>query len=265
MFPLFRNEMPSSASELELALNATFARLFSGVTNPVSVRDDSYPQLGGIEITLDRAQLRADAPRPAKTNAATQPALQIAEMKINANEISLGPATADLRLHANDVQLQQTRDANGEIILLVKRAASGEVEVSADKTEIENGIATLARNEAGKHGVTIDQVKLNVTSRGERSLDAEVQLRARKLFFSTTIRISAKLDLDEQLNARLSGLTCIGDGAIGAIACSTLQPHIEKLNGRTFSLLALPLGEVRLRDVRIAAGDRISVRAEFGA
>ena len=29
--------------------------------------------------------------------------------------------------------------------------------------------------------------------------------------------------------------------------------------------MALPLGEVRLHDVRIAAADRISVTAEFGA
>src|SRR3712207_4396091 len=96
--------------------------------------------------------------------------------------------------------------------------------------------------EAGKHGVTVDQVRLSLQLRGERSVDAEVQLRARKLFFSTTVRIGAKLDLDEQLNARLSGLTCNGEGAIGALACGGLQPHLQKLNGRSFSLMALPLG-----------------------
>jgi hypothetical protein len=265
MFPLFRNEMPSSASELEQALNGSLTRLFSGVTDPVSVRDQTYPQLSSIDIALDGAQLRTNAPRPPKLNANAKPALDVAEMNISANDICVGPATANLRLRAADVQLQQTRDASGEIVLLLQRASTGEIEVSADKAEIENGVAAVARSEAGKHGVTIDNVKLTIASRGERGVDAEVQLRARKLFFSTTVRISAKLDLDEQLNARLSGLTCNGEGAIGALACGTLQPHIEKMNGRSFSLMALPLGEVRLRDVRIAAGDRIAVSAEFGA
>jgi hypothetical protein len=139
------------------------------------------------------------------------------------------------------------------------------VDVSALASEIENAIAAVAKAEAGKHGVAIDQVQLFVTTRGERSVDAEVRLRAKKLFFTTTIRIAAKLDLDERLNARLSGLACHGEGAIGAMACGFLQPHLQKMDGRSFSLMALPLGEIRLRDVRLAAGERISVSAEFGS
>ncbi|MDQ6655945.1 MAG: hypothetical protein M3Y80_09050, partial [Verrucomicrobiota bacterium] len=67
------------------------------------------------------------------------------------------------------------------------------------------------------------------------------------------------------LNASLSGLTCNGEGAIGSLACGVLQPHLEKVDGRTFPLMALPLGDVRLRDVRLAAGANLSVTAEFGA
>jgi head-tail adaptor len=179
--------------------------------------------------------------------------------------MSVGPAAASLRLRAQTVRLEQARDHNGDVILLLQSAADGEVEISAEKQEIENAIAAVATREAGKHGVAIDQVQLSISVRGERSVDAEVRLRARKLFFSTVVRIGAKLDLDEQLNAKLSGLTCNGEGAIGALACGGLQPHLHKLDGRSFSLMALPLGEVRLRDVRLAAGARISVRAEFGS
>ncbi len=92
-----------------------------------------------------------------------------------------------------------------------------------------------------------------------------MKLRAKKLFFTTTVTISAKLDLDEQLNATVSGLACNGEGAIGSVACGVLQPHLQKVNGQSFALMALPLGEVRLRDVRLAAGDTLSVTAEFGA
>jgi hypothetical protein len=52
---------------------------------------------------------------------------------------------------------------------------------------------------------------------------------------------------------------------MGGIACGILKPHLEKINGRKFSLMSLPLGEVRLRDVRIAAGHKLSVSAEFGS
>ena len=79
------------------------------------------------------------------------------------------------------------------------------------------------------------------------------------------MHIAADLDLDQQLNAVISGLTCKGDGAIGALACGVLSPHLQKLNGRSFPLLALPLGEIRLRDVQLSAAGAIRVTAQFGA
>ena len=85
------------------------------------------------------------------------------------------------------------------------------------------------------------------------------------MFLSTSLRITGQVDLDEELNARISGLDCTGEGAMGGIACGVLKPHLEKIDGRQFSLMSLPLGEVRLRDVQIAAGDKLSITAEFGS
>jgi hypothetical protein len=265
MFPLFSSEMPSNADELERLLNESLGRLFTGVANPVAVTDKTFPNLAAIRIKLDGARLRGNPQRPPRAVGETSPAIAADEMQIDARDVSIGPAAANLRLRASGLEFNQSKDADGEIVLLLHRAASGELEVSADKTAIEEAVATVAKSEAGKHGVAIDQVNLTVRSRSERSVDAEVQLRAKKMFFTTTVRIAAKLDLDDAMNARLSALSCDGEGAIGALACGALQPHLEKLNGRSFSLMALPLGEVRLRDVRIAAGDQIRVIAQFGA
>jgi hypothetical protein len=265
MFPLYSKTFPKTADELAILLNGSVGRVFASHETPVTVRGDAYPQLEAIRITLDRAELLQNPPPPPRPNGTGTAALEVGELQLQAEELSLGPATADLRLHARDVHLHQAKDRAGEIVLLLHRARDGEIEVSADKNQIERAIATLATSEAGKHGVAIDHVQLNVRSRGDRSVDAEVQVRAKKLFFSTTVRISAKLDLDDELNATLSGLACAGDGAIGSLACGFLQPHLQAMDGRTFPLMALPLGEVKLRDVRLATGDRLTVRAEFGA
>ncbi|MDQ6861108.1 MAG: hypothetical protein M3032_08135 [Verrucomicrobiota bacterium] len=264
MFPLFTDALPENARELERLLNASLQRLFRGIDEAAAVADDKYPQLAEIRITLDGAQLRSDAPPPSLRSTASGPALQVARFQISGERISAGPATVNLRLDAHGVALDQGRDPSGNVVLLVKTADDGEIEVSADTAAIEQAISAVAKSEASKHGVVVDQVQLSIKSRGQRSLDAEVQLRAKKLFFSTIVRVSAKLDVDDQLNAQLSGLSCNGDGAIGALACGALQPHLQKLDGRSFSLMALPLGEVRLRDVRIATGDQIRITAEFG-
>jgi hypothetical protein len=245
-------------------LNASVKRVFDNAANPVTIRDEAFPRVGEIRITLDHAELRPNPPRPPVVKGASSSALQADELHLNAAEVQIGPAIANVRLGARDVRFDQAKDAKGEVVLVLKSAADGEVEVNADQRVIEQAIAAVAKQEAGKHGVAIDDVKLSLQPRGERSMDAEVQLRAKKLFFTTTVRIAAKLDLDEQLNATLSGLDCNGEGAIGAMACGFLQPHLQRLNGQSFSLMALPLGEIKLRDVRLAAGKTISVTAEFG-
>lgn len=265
MFPLFTKQFPKNAIDLASLLNDSVKRLFANAANPVTIRDKAYPQIDEVRITLDGAELRPDPPRPPAVKGAGAPALQLAELHINGSELVIGPAIADLRLGARDVRLDQAKDEKGEIVLIVRSAADGEVEITAAKEVIEDAIAAVAKSEAGKHGVTIDQVRLTVEPRGERSVDAEVQLRAKKLFFTTVIRIAAKLDLDDELNAKLSGLTCNGDGAIGSLACGVLAPHLDKLNGQSFALMALPLGEIRLRDVRLSATDRLSVTAQFGS
>jgi hypothetical protein len=265
MFPLYSKSFPSDAIELAALLNDSVKKAFSGAANPVTIRGDAYPKITEIRISLDGAELRTNAPRPPLVPGKGAAAIQVEELHINGNEMLIGPAIANLRLGARDVRLNKAADNKGEFVLLLKSAADGEVEITTDKRDLENAIAAVAKAEAAKHGVAIDQVQLTVRPRGSRSLDAEVQLRGKKLFFTTIIRIAAKLDLDEELNATVSGLACNGDGAIGSMACGFLDPHLQKINGRSFPLMALPLGEVRLRDVRIAAADKISVTAEFGA
>ncbi|CAN5582224.1 hypothetical protein BH18VER1_BH18VER1_14460 [soil metagenome] len=265
MFPLHCKTFPSTAGELQSRLNDSIQRVFSRADQPVSVVEKSYPALAEIRIALDGAELRPNLARPPRVGGQGAPALHVGELHVGGSGLTIGPARADLRLRAREVGLTQATDEKGDVVLLLQNAADGSVEITTSKLDIERTIAAVAKHEAGKQGVTIDQVQLTVRQRGERSVDAEVQLRGRKLFFSTILRIGASLDVDEELNAKISRLACHGDGAIGALACGALAPHLEKLTGRSFALMGLPLGEIRLRDVRISAGDKLTVSAEFGA
>lgn len=265
MFPLSTTAFPTSAPELASLLSESLQRIFITKTEPVTIESDAYPALQSLRISLDHAELRPSPPRPPAISGEREPALQVAELALQGSSLSLGPATADLHLAARDVRLDQARDVKNEIVLVLRSAAAGQVAIAADKAELEKAIAAVATLEAGRQGVSIEGVRLKLQERGPRSMSGEVEIKARKLFFTTVIRIAAQVDLDDELKATLSGLTCQGDGAIGTLACSVLAPHLQKLDGRSFSLMALPLGDIRLRDVRLAAGDKITVHAEFGA
>lgn len=265
MFPLKTTTLPSSAEGLERLLNESLRRVFDVEADPVTIRDASYPNLAEIKISLDGASLRPDPPRPQLISGKTSPALQVDSLAIHASALSIGPATVALSLSARAMQLGQGRDSNDEIVLSAMSVAEGQIEISTALAQLEEVVAKIAKDQAGKHGVSIENVQLTARTTSPRSLEAEVRLSARKLFLSASIRVTGQLDLDSELKARISGLKCTGDGAIAALACGILDPHLQRLDGREFPLMSLPLGEIRLRDVRLGVSDKLSVTAEFGS
>jgi hypothetical protein len=263
MFPLFTTSFPSSASDLERLLNESLQRIFVTGSDPVTIIDHSYPHLDAINISLDGARLRGESPHPL-TPSGISPAFEVDQFTLRASPLSLGPAAIDLSLSARDVRLGRGNDANGQIVLLLESAADGKIEISAAQAALEALIAKLARDQASKQGITIDGVQLKLRQKSAHSVAAEVHLRARKLFLSASIRVAGQLDLDDQLNLKLSALNCTGDGGIATLGCGILMPYLRKIDGREFPLMSLPLGQVRLRDVRVAVADKLRVTAEFG-
>jgi hypothetical protein len=265
MFPLKTDTLPANATDLALRLNESLRDLFQLPNDPVTIREVSYPHLASLAVSLDRAQLRSQPPQVPSPTGDSTPALTVDSFAARGSQISVGPAAVDFALEAKDVHLHRASDSQGNVVLMLHSAADGRIEVSALPGDLEALIAEVAKTEAAKHGVAIDNVQLSLRSNSPRSLAAEVRLRAKKLFLSTSLRITGQVNVDDELNAKISGLDCTGEGAMGGIACGILKPHLEKINGRKFSLMSLPLGEVRLRDVQIAAGDKLSITAEFGS
>jgi hypothetical protein len=265
MFPLATSTFPSSASDLEHLLNESLERLFVTQSRPVTVREHSYPHLEAIAVSLDGARLRPDPPKPPPLPSETSPAVEIDQFDLTASSLSLGPVALDFSLAARDVELHQARNADGEIALSLEGATDGNIEISLAHDDLEAVVAKLAQDQAKKQGITIDSVQLQLRQENAHSVAAEVNLRARKLFLSATIRVTARLDLDDQLNLKLSGLNCTGDGGIATLACGILTPYLRKVDGREFPLMSLPLGKIRLRDVRLAVGEKLVVTAEFGS
>ncbi|MEY2490965.1 MAG: hypothetical protein QOC70_2907 [Verrucomicrobiota bacterium] len=265
VFPLFTATFPSSASDLERLLNESLQRVFVAEPDPVTLRERSYPHLEAITLSLDGARLRADPPRPPVISGKTSPALEVDQLTLSASPLLLGPAAVNLSLSAREVQFSQGKDSNAQIVLSPESAADGSIEISATQIDLEALIAELAQNQAGKQGITIDGVQLKLRQKNAHSLAVEVRLRARKLFLSASLQVTGQLELDDQLNFTISDLNCTGDGGIATLACGILKPYLQKIDGREFPLMSLPLGNICLRDVRLAVGDRVSVTAEFGS
>jgi hypothetical protein len=264
MFPLQTKSLPLNAEALRAALEESLRQLVRPAGQIVRVEDKNYPSLAALRLILDNAQTIEPPRRPTRPSGSAEPGLKVEDFQISGRPISVHGAKIEFECTGSEVRIGQARDDNGNVLLVVQDAASGHVEVAVPRTDLEALILAGAKAQATKQGVTVESVRIEMNSRSERAIDLVVHVTAKKLFLNAAIRISGSLAIDEQLNARVSGLECNGDGPLGNIACGFITPHVARFDGRDFSLMALPLGEMKLRDLRIAAGDALRVTAEFG-
>jgi hypothetical protein len=264
MFPLASKIFPPNAEALRSGLEESLLRFVRPTGPTVMVEERNYPELEAIRISLDGASAGQRPARIAMPVGAVEPALWIADFSISGQPILIQGAEVNFSCSAHQARLDQGQDADGKILLLLQKAKEGRVEIALALADLEALVLAGVKTEATRQGVTVDSVRIELRARSERALDVVVQVRAKKLFLTAALRISGSVAIDQQLQAKLSGLACDGDGTLATLACGAIAPHLQRFNGREFSLMALPLGEIKLRDVRISTGRKIRLTAEFG-
>lgn len=265
MFPLHQQKFPETTLGLVDILTASLRGALQIPGNPVLIREIRYPDLAEVAIDLSGSKWRENAPRPSLPEGSGKPALTARLFTLKAVPVSIGDAALCLTIEANGIVLHRNRNEAGDLFLQLQRAESGRIAVGMRQRDLEILIDNLAKTEAGKQGVAIEHLQLTLTSRDSRSIGVEVRVQARKLFVRALVRIAGVLRIDEGLVARISNVTCSGDGAMATVACSVLAPHLQALQNSNFPLLSLPLGEAKLHDINLSVTDGIEVTAEFGA
>ena len=146
-----------------------------------------------IAIDLSGAKMRMNAARPAFPTGEGEPAITARNLNLVARPVSVAGAAVHVALEAQDIVLHQNRDTEGNIFLLLHRAENGRLGVSISLEDLETLITEAAKVEAGKHGIVIEDVLLNLTSRSPQSVGAELRVQGRKLFVRTTIQDSRRI------------------------------------------------------------------------
>ena len=167
------------------------------------------------------------------------------------------------------------RDPRGNLVMA---PSSGEAtaELSVGRSDLLRVVNAVARSEAGKRGVTLDRLDADVTAPGPRTLVVRGVVSGSKkvAFFNAgfTVEYAAEMvaepDANGELIGRVADVRLRGDGAVMNVVLALAKPSVDKVKGTP-----LPLRDIlatagvqglRVRDVRVTAGDTLSLRAEFG-
>jgi hypothetical protein len=261
MLPLAAGAFPTTAAELSHAIERGLAA--HGVTaRRVRVEGDAIRALREVGVDLTGGRLARDF-RVVTSASESLSEVGVQRLEIRGTPVMFENTPLELRIDADHARMGFAGSPQDGALLLTN-AQNGTVSVSITHAALESLLHALASSAAGKQGVEIKRTRVEFTARGPRALSFCATVTAKVFVMSADLSISGDVDIDDQLNARLSHLALGGDPMITKLAGTFIRPYLEKLDGRVVPLLAFSPGEMKLRDVELAVHDGLEVRAGFG-
>jgi hypothetical protein len=267
MFPLAAKTFPKSSEELEEAINDALEEFFALPSDKSGASiTGELNSIKTLKINLDDAVVHADQPPPRlKPAGKRQRGPSVQKLNLSAQPIGYEQAKLFLKLNASGLKFDFARDKRGRAMLVLTSAESGSVDAKISKADIEALALQAATLAAEQQGIKVQELDLELTSAGDRAVAANVRVKGKKLLVSGVLHVTGQLDIDDELNATISGLECTGEGLIGSAAAKLVQSKIQSYNGKTIPLMTFSLGDVTLRDVNIDLAKKdLHVTADFG-
>lgn len=267
MFPLAGKIFPRSAEALADSIRDALSEVLSLPKNgtPVTVEAPKYPSIKRIKVDLSDAAVSAAEPPPKpRPTGKREPGVQVDQLEVIGHPIRYEASKLELELKAKNVVLEFGKDKSGQALLVLTAADEGHVDARIGKADIRSLAIAAAEIAAKQQGISIKDVEVILKSEGKRSVAADVRVKAKKMMVSAVIRITGRLDVDDELDATVSDLDCTGEGMIGTVAAAALRAKLKPYNGQQIPLVAFSLGDVALRDLKIDVQNGLHVTARFG-
>lgn len=269
VLPLARPEVPATGGQLARSIvdawRATTLK-FPDPSKVVTIVGGRYPAVDSLRVDLSNSQLVETGKRrpPIADPKPTSQGLLVRHFALVAEPARAKGAVMNMQLTGDDVRFELQRDKENNPLLMMTDARSGTVHFDAAIADLEKTMLASAKETSGSRGIFVRSVQLKLTSRGPRSLDADLHLSTLVGFVPAGLRFTARVDVDNAMNCRIHHLDVEGDEIFGPLISLLIRPGLAKYEGKTKPLIGFPNEALRLKDVRIKAGERVTLDAVFG-
>jgi hypothetical protein len=185
-------------------------------------------------------------------------------LRVQAKPLRIQNGSAQFELNATKVKCEFARDQNGNPLLVLTDAEQGRLEASVAQSDLQAILLAGAKVGAAQQGVTIQDLQIELKPQGPRGVGIALRVKAKKMMMSGVVSIRGSAQIDDQLNAKVSGLSCEGDGVVGKMAAAMLSPKLREFEGKQIALSAISLGDLVLRDLQIDASNGLRITADIG-
>lgn len=259
MFLLSGSDFPNNEASLIAAIGHGLRPLGLGADR-VSA-DGAFPSLAALRVDLSGAAFLREH-RAATAAGDLQPGFFARRVEVACSTAQFGGLSFAGSLSLDDAIFAFGRDAAASPVLALEKCASGALEVAVERSEFEKLVLSLASKAAEEHGAEVKSVSVSWEQSGPRALSMRLVARAKAMFMETSVTALGRVEITDQLDVIIAGLSCSGDGMVGNLAASFLRKEIPKYEGRSISLAGAFGGGLRLRDVSLRCdNDSLRVKA----
>jgi hypothetical protein len=148
--------------------------------------------------------------------------------------------------------------------MLLSEARDASLSFEATGVDLQRILLADLRAAGSPFGLDVISTSLHLVADTDRSVSVDLQIRTKFALIPAGMHFRAHVDIDDNMNAKLSGLSCDGDEVLGPLIVGLIRPDLSQYDGRSRPLLSFPSGKMHLRDVRIRVDDSVHLNAAFG-
>ena len=268
IFPMAQAPTPGEPQSLERAMTdgwrsrmivpqgANLVEIEGG--NHYRSLDSMLIDLSNVAIDYDRDQKKL---RP---KGHVRDSLRVANFEFVANPLVLEKSKMLINMSVSDAKLDLRQDRRGRPMLTLTDARDGRLTLDVPREDLDALLFYAARKMAGKYGVGIDRTRLKFDVVEDRSIRADLKIDTRFGFLPAGLRFKARVDIDDNLNGRITRLSCEGDQILGPLISAIVDPALKHYEGKTRPLVGFEWGDMKLRDVTMRSDDGFHLEATFG-
>lgn len=267
IFRLGEGRMPEDSHELSVALNDGWKTIIfpPDPDKTVFIDGGPYPSINTLRIDFSDALLRpASKKDKIDLNNRVEKNLDVGHLEVRGEPMLLRSAKLNMRLVADGAQLDMERDRRGRPVMMLAKAKNGSLSFDVSRADAEAIMLQNAREMAARSGVSIEKLRLTIVPETPRSLQVSLYVLTKVAMIPAGMLFKAHVVVDDSMNARISGLTCDGDEALGPLIVHFLRPALARYNGRTRPLVSFPAKSMQLHDVAVRVDDGLHLTADFG-
>jgi hypothetical protein len=267
IFPLSGRNLPRTRDELGTSLSHAWDKTMQvpDSSKVVQMEGEGYPSLQSLRIDLSDSTIPSGKSDKIKPSNKPQSQVGVDRFEFIGSPLMCDSAKLNVSISAADAHLDIERDRTGKPILLLTDAKSATLKFDATGADLQKILVEDLRTASAPYGVRINGASLHLMSDNEHSISVDLYVSTQIALMPAGMRFKAHVDIDDKMQATLTGLSCDGDRLLGPLIVGLLRPGLAQYEGKTRPLFSFPSPKLHLHDISLHVDDSIHLNAGFGS